>query len=384
MDRQIFYSYAALANSRLPVLDVAAPCLGKLVLFDPVSAKWAMVGDRHLARDSRDTIDHASLVLCGAQTRATGKQRWTLVLAKLQQRRQINQAIRHLTGGFARVLVKSSGQLRDQAVVNPRDSCDHAKRGRTFDAHRQRYGDNGAHRAAFLRAPGGARVVYRALFSGLLDTASTPIATDPYNLQVLADKQERSMKYPPTSQVTSSRDQDKLTARAFAGAWLVVGQLTSPTSCTTASGGLRIPAAGSEHPRRCLRVSCAAERRIETVLWSADFVDEFRTKIVLELLQPADGTKVWQADFDTATTKGSPGCWHSRGRSGRRARSPDGIRDPRCARHAGLRTVSARGLLRAERPLDLHDEKKNIQGNGLHYLLRVRAARELPRGATKS
>jgi hypothetical protein len=55
------------------------------------------------------------LELCDAQAQATGKQRWTLSLAKIPRQLQIDQAMRHLMGDFAREVARDSGQFREKA-----------------------------------------------------------------------------------------------------------------------------------------------------------------------------------------------------------------------------------------------------------------------------
>jgi hypothetical protein len=50
--------------------------------------------------------DREFLELCATQAKATGKQRWTLLLAKVPQQLQTDQAMRHLMGDFAREVAR--------------------------------------------------------------------------------------------------------------------------------------------------------------------------------------------------------------------------------------------------------------------------------------
>jgi hypothetical protein len=45
-----YYSYASLLNTQLPLLKVAVPYFGSLVIFDPGSASWATIGTGHHAQ----------------------------------------------------------------------------------------------------------------------------------------------------------------------------------------------------------------------------------------------------------------------------------------------------------------------------------------------
>jgi hypothetical protein len=122
-----YYPYASFTNAQLPLLKVAALYFDKLMLLDPVGASWDTVGADHIALDAvrllegagileivtpatvlakyerpiaeairRDMEDREFLDLCDAQSQASGKQRWTLSLAKVPQDVQTDQTMRHL------------------------------------------------------------------------------------------------------------------------------------------------------------------------------------------------------------------------------------------------------------------------------------------------
>jgi hypothetical protein len=61
----------------------------------------------------RDMGDREFLELCEAQSRATGKQRWTLSLAKVPQDVQADQTMRQLKGDFAREVAQNSGKYSE-------------------------------------------------------------------------------------------------------------------------------------------------------------------------------------------------------------------------------------------------------------------------------
>lgn len=143
----VYFPYASFTNAQLPLLKVAALYFDKLVLLDPVGASWDTVDADHIARDAvrlltsagileavtpatvlakyerpiaeavrRDMADHEFLDLCDAQSQASGKQRWTLSLAKVPQDLQTDQAMRHLMGDIARKVARDSGQSENARV----------------------------------------------------------------------------------------------------------------------------------------------------------------------------------------------------------------------------------------------------------------------------
>jgi hypothetical protein len=187
-----YYPYASFTNEQLSLLKVAALYVDKLTILDPVGASWATVGADHGARDAvtllkdagnlevvtpadvlakyagplteaicRDMADRELLELCDAQAKATGKQRWTLALAKVPQQLQTDPAMRHLLGDFAReVASKTSYAANDyiehiealsylpgigrsvpiDVVERARSYGDYAKSGQAYDEYREGYG----------------------------------------------------------------------------------------------------------------------------------------------------------------------------------------------------------------------------------------------------
>jgi hypothetical protein len=140
-----YYPYASFTNAQLPLLKAAALYFDKLLLLDPAGASWDTVGADHVARDAvrelkdagileivtpaavlakyeraiaeairRDMADREFLDLCDAQSKASGKLRWTLSLAKVPQDVQTDEAMRHLMVDFAREVARDSGQYRER------------------------------------------------------------------------------------------------------------------------------------------------------------------------------------------------------------------------------------------------------------------------------
>jgi len=62
--------------------------------------------------------DRDFLDLCDAESQSSGKQRWTLSLAKLPEYLQTDQAIRHLLGDFARELGNKVAYASNQDIVH--------------------------------------------------------------------------------------------------------------------------------------------------------------------------------------------------------------------------------------------------------------------------
>src|SRR2546430_1151375 len=146
-----YYPYASFTNAQLPLLKVAALYFDKLVILDPVGASWDTIGAGDLARDAvrqlkdagileivtpatvlvkyetqiadairRDMADREFLDLCEAQSRASGKQRWRLSLAKVPQDVQTDQTMGHLMGDLARDIANKTAYAADDYIEHIR------------------------------------------------------------------------------------------------------------------------------------------------------------------------------------------------------------------------------------------------------------------------
>lgn len=403
-----YYPYASFTNAQLPLLKVAALYFDKLIVLDPVGASWATVGADHVARDAimllkdagilevvtptdvlakygdplteavrRDMADRDFLELCDVQTEATGKQRWTLALAKVPQQLQTDHAMRHLMGDFAREVAKNSGQFREQAGVNPSEYYEYAERGQAFDEYREGYGGNVEYRYADLPlALGEAIMMNHALFTGLLHSGATPITDDPFHSRILAQKLQRIAQEPAIRQAIAGRaEQRKLKAGALAAAALTDTQVKLPIlhPAVPLAEVLEYRKKNPDALAKVRETLGLMARRIEAEPWSTDFAHEIETKTVPELIgQLADAAKARDAWLGTATTK----SWLKAAGIAVGAASAvlavvTAPVTPVALAIAGLGIVSGSAIPGSEWLLDWRDGKKTIQENGLHYLLRV-------------
>jgi hypothetical protein len=403
-----YYPYASFTNEQLPLLKVAALYFDKLTILDPVGASWVTVGADHVARDAitllknsgildvvtpadvlakyagplteavrRDMADREFLDLCDTQVQATGKQRWTLSLAKVPQQLQTDQAMRHLMGEFAREVAKNSGQFREKAGVNPGEYYEYAERGQAFDEYRDGYGGNVEYRYAdFPLALGEAIMMNHALFTGLLHSGATPITDDPFHSQVLAHKLQRIAQEPAIRQAIASRaDQRRLKAEALAAAALTDAQVKLPIlhPAVPLAEVLEYRQKNPDALAKVRETLGLMARRIEAEPWSPDFANEIETKTVPELIvQLTDAAKARDAWLGTAATK----SWLKAAGIAVGAASAvlavvTAPVTPVALAIAGLGIVSGSAIPGAEWLLDWRDGKKTIQENGLHYLLRV-------------
>jgi hypothetical protein len=403
-----YYPYASFTNEQLPLLKVAALYFDKLIVLDPVGASWATVGADHVARDAitrlknagilevvtpsdvlakyagplaeavrRDMADREFLELCDAQAKATGKQRWTLSLAKVPQQLQTDQAMRHLMGDFAREVARDSGQFREQAGVNPSEYYEYAEGGQAFDEYREGYGGNVEYRYAdFPLALGEAIMMNHALFTGLLYSGATPITDDPFHSQVLTHKLQRIAQEPAIRQAVAGRaEQRKLKTAALAAAALTDVQVKLPIlhPAVPLAEVLEYRQKNPDALAKVRETLGLMARRIEAEPWSTDFAHEIETRTVPELIvQLADAAKARDAWLGTATTK----SWlKATGIAVGAASAVLAVATapvtPVSLAIAGLGIVNGSVIPGAKWLLDWLDGKKTIQENGLHYLLRV-------------
>lgn len=403
-----YYPYASFTNEQLSLLKVAALYFDKLTMLDPVGASWATVGAHHVARDAikllknagilevvtpadvlakysdalaeavrRDMADREFLELCDGQIQATGKQRWTLSLAKVPQQLQTDRAMRRLMGDFAREVAKNSGQFREQAGGNASEYLEYAEGGRAYDEYREGYGGNVEYRYAdFPLALGEAIMMNHALFTGLLHSGATPITDDPFHSQVLVHKLQPMTQEPTIRQAIAGRAaQRKLKAEALAAAALSDAQVKLPIlhPAVPLAEVLEYRQKNPDNLARVRETLGLMVRRIEAEPWSADFAQEIETKTVPELIgQLADAARARDEWLGTATTK----SWLKAAGIAVGAASAvlavvTAPVTPVALAIAGLGIVSGSAIPGAEWLLDWRDGKKTIQDNGLHYLLRV-------------
>ncbi|MBI1853619.1 MAG: hypothetical protein HYR85_25050 [Planctomycetes bacterium] len=408
-DHNVFYyPYASFTNAQLPLLKVAALYFDKLVLLDPVGASWGAVGADHVARDAvrllkgagileivspatvlakyeapiaaairRDMGDREFLGLCDAQGQASGKQRWTLFLAKVPQDVQTDQTMRHLMGEFAREVARDSGQYREQAGGNPSEYYEYAETGQAYDEYREGDGGGVEYRYAdFPLALGEAIMMNHALFAGLLHAGATPITDDPFHSRALAHKLQRAAQEPAIRQVIADRTaQRQLKAGALAAAALTDSQIRLPI-LNPAIPLEEVLEYRQRHPEALAKVRDTLglmARRIQAEPWSTDFEREIETQTLPDLIEQLNqATKSRDAWLGSQSTK----QWLKAGGIAVGAASAVlavvmAPVTPVALAAAGLTLASGTAIPGAEWLLDWRDGKKSLQENGLHYLLRT-------------
>jgi hypothetical protein len=309
-----YYPYASFTNAQLPLLKVAALYFDKLVLLDPVGASWDTVGADHIARDAvqqlkdagilelvtpaavlakydapiteaihRDMSDHEFLELCEVQSQVSGKQRWTLSLAKVPEDVQTDQAMRHLLGELARGLAGEASRYSERAGSQYRQ---YAEIGQAYDEYREGYDSTVEYRYADVPlALGEAIMMNHALFAGLLHAGATPITDDPFHSQALAHKLKRAVQEPSIRQVISDRAvQRQIKAGSLAVATLTDTQIELPilNPAVPLEEVLEYRRSHSEALAQVRHSLSLLARRIQAEPWSDDFESELETRVVPE------------------------------------------------------------------------------------------------------
>ena len=403
-----YYPYASFTNAQLPLLKVAALYFDKLVLLDPLGASWDTIGVDHVARDAvrllkevgileivtpatvlakyenliteairRDMGDREFLELCEAQSRVSGKQRWTLSLAKVPQDLQTDQTMRHLMGDFAREVARNSGQYRERAGGNPSEYYEYAETGQAYDEYREGYGGDVEYRYAdFPLALGEAIMMNHALFAGLMHAGATPITDDPFHSRALAHKLQRATQEPAIRQVIANRaTQRQLKVDAFAAAALTDTEIKLPI-LNTAIPLAEVLEYRQRNPEALARVRDTLglmARRIQAEPWSPDFEREIETQTLPDLIEQLNrATESRDAWLDSQRTR----QWLNAANIAVGAASAVlavvmGPVTPVALAAAGLTLASGTAIPGAEWLLDWRDGKRNVQENGLHYLLKT-------------
>lgn len=401
-----YYPYASFTNAQLPLLKVASLYFDKLVLLDPVGASWDTVGADHIARDAvlqlkdagileivtpatvlaryerpiadairRDMADREFLDLCDRQSQTTGKQRWTLSLAKVPQDLQTDQTMRHLMGDFAREVARDSGQYRERAGGNPSEYYEYAETGQAYDEYREGYGRDIEYRYAdFPLALGEAIMMNHALFASLLHSGATPITDDRFHSRALSLKLARAVRDPAVEEARTERARqlkvDLLAVTALMDSQLSLPVLSHELPLTEV---LEYRQQNEADLRRARDKLGWMARRIEAELWTSEFVDELEHKTIPDIAKELD------------KTRDARDSW-LKSKRGRLALSATGIAvgaaaavlsvfaaplTPIALATAGLGLVSGTAIPGAEWLLDWRDGKKSAQENGLHYLLMI-------------
>lgn len=389
-------------------MKAAALYFDKLVILDPVGASWDTIGADHVAREAvgllkgagileivtpgavlakyespiaeairADMGDCEFLELCEAQSRVSGKRRWTLSLAKVPRDVQVDRTMQHLMGDFVRELARDSGQYRERAGGNPSEYYEYAESGQAYDEYREGYGADVEYRYAdFPLALGEAIMVNHALFAGLLHAGATPITDDPFHSRALTLKLRRASQDPGVqkAQANSTRSR-QLKTDIVAGTALTDPQLNLPAL----SPGLPLEEVLDYRQRNNDALRQVREklgwmaRRIEAEPWSKEFAAELEHKTIPDIAQALDQAR---------KTRDS---WLNSKR-GRLALSATGLAvgavavalsvlaaplTPVALATAGLSLASGTAIPGVEWLLDWRDGRKTMHENGLHYLLKT-------------
>lgn len=399
----IYYPYASFTNEQLPLLKIAALYFDKLYILDPVDASWNTVGADDVARNAvqllknegilelvkpsdvlskyeapiveairRDMSDPEFLALCDAHSQASGKQWWTLALAKVPQDIQTDQAMRELMGNFARNIAGEANQYSER----PLDYISYAEIGQVFDEMRMGYGGEYVEYryADYPLALGESIMMNHALFTGLMYSNATPITDDPFHSQVLSLKLRRAIQDPIVHQAQIDRArQHKIDLLAVST--MIDRQLNLPVlnPKLTMEDVLEYRQTHGDALREARDKLGWMARRIESEPWTKEFVDEIEHETIPDI-----------ADKLSEVRKANERWLKSD--SGRKALEAAGIIvggasfvlsvfttsiAPLALSIAGVEFLSKVGIPGAEWLLKWRDGEKTVKENGLHYLLKI-------------
>ena len=331
-----YYPYASLTNAQLPLLKVAALYFDKLVILDPVGASFDTIGADYFAREAvtllekegilelvapgavlakyeaavaeairRDMADDEFIALCDAQTRATGKQTWTLSLAKTPKDVAADAVMRHVMGDVAREALAHSVLSRDPSeeyvqydeteVAETLDQSARFWEARrqasqipVYDEYREGYeGDVEYRYADFPLALGEAIMMNHALFTGILHSDATPIADDAFHSRALAHKLRRATKEPAIQQALLDRARTRqIKAGAFAAAALSDTDLRLPIlhPAVPLEEVLEYRQRNPHSLGKARDALGQMARRIQSEPWTKDFEQEIESKTVPDLI----------------------------------------------------------------------------------------------------
>lgn len=422
-----YYPYGSFTNAQLPLLKVAALYFDKLYILDPVGASWNTVGADHFARDAvkllkeagileivppapvlakyeapiadavrRDLGDSKFLTLCDAQSQSSGKQRWTLSLAKVPDDIQTDKKMRYLMGDFARDVAGKTAYTADDyiehiealsslpgnelsipyaVVERAKDYRGYAETGQAYDEYREGYDADVEYRYAdFPLALGESIMINHALFAGLLHANATPITDDPFHNRALAQKLFRAARDPAIQNVVANRAR-QLNADLLATTVLTDRQLNLPVL----NPELPLEEVLEYRRKHDDALQKARDklgwmaRRIEAEPWTADFAKELEHTTIPDIARELE------------EARNSRDAW-LKSKRGRLALSASGIAvgaaaavlsvfaaplTPMALATAGLSLASGTAIPGVEWLLDWRDDKRSVQENGLHYLLRT-------------
>ncbi|MCC6522886.1 MAG: hypothetical protein IT373_09515 [Polyangiaceae bacterium] len=404
----LYYPYASFTSNQLPLLKVAALYFDKLTILDPVGASWATVGaDDHLRKAVKllesagllevvspadvlakyadpiadavrqDMGDKEFLGLCEQHSRATGKKRWTLSLAKVPQDLRTDQTMRYLMGDFARSVSRVAHGYVEAAGGNPQDYLDYSEGGHAYDEQRKGYQEAVEYRYAdFPLALGESIMMNHALFAGLLHAGATPIADESFHSQALSLKLRRATQEPLVQQVLA----DRARARQLKADQLAVATLRDPE--------LALPVLSPDLPledvleyrqkhdaalQGARRALGAMARRIEAEPWSEALASDLEHKVIPDIGTALDEAR--KARDEWQETQRAKLALKAGGLLVGVATAVLAVvaapLTPIALATAGLGLVSGLALPGGDWLLDWRNGKKSPRENGLHYLLKM-------------
>jgi hypothetical protein len=418
--RLFYFPYAAFANTQLPFLKVAALYFDKLVILDPIRASWnsvsvdqsvqlalrllkdegfleTVVPSDVLSRYStpiaeairRDMSDPEFLKICAAHRRASGKERWTLSLAKVPEDLQAEEIMRYVMGPLSRealVLEQSARAPESEPIIYDETEVgamlEQAARFRrsipdipVYDEYREGYEGNVEYRYAdFPLALGEAIMINHALFAGLLYAGATPITDDLFHNQVLSSKLKRAEQDPAVQQAMADRARVRGLKR----------DVFTTTALTDRE--LKLPALSSDVPLEEVleyrqkhkdalgqardKLSGMA-RRIEAEPWSEEFAREIEHETIPDLAKELDEVRkardAWLGSKrQRLALKAGSIAFSAAAAVLTLVVAP---LTPVTLATAGLSLASGMAIPGAEWMLDWRDGKQAMQENGLHYFL---------------
>ena len=424
-----YYPYANFNDAQLPLLKVAALWFDRLVILDPSGASWDGIGTDAPARDAvrklkdagilklvapadvlnqfetpiteairRDMRNEKFLELCDQHSRATGKQRWTLSLAKVPQDVLADQTMRHVLGDFARDVAHKAAYATNDYIENiealsylpgstaavplgvrqrAHNLSEYAETGQSYDEYVE--GNDGSgieYRYADFPLPlGEAIMMNHALFAGLLHAGATPITDNAFHSSALALKLSEAADVPEVQQARAARARE-LKTDLLAVSTLTDAQLNLPVldPSIPLDEVLEYRRQNESALRQARDKLGWIARRIQAEPWTKEFADELEHKTIPDIAVELEETR-----------KARDGWLKSqRGRLALSAGSillgaagtvlslfaaplmPIGILA------AGLTLSGGAALPGVQWALDLRAAKPSAQENGLHYLLTTR------------
>lgn len=421
-----YYPYASFHDAQLPLLKVAALWFDKLVILDPSGASWDGIGADPPARDAvrklkdagilnlvtpadvlnkykapiteailRDMRNEKFLELCDQHSRATGKQRWTLSLAKVPQDVLADQTMRHVMGDFARDAAHKAAYATNDYIENIEASSylpgstaavplevreraqgfsEYAETGQSYDEYVEGSDGSGIeYRYADFPLPlGEAIMMNHALFAGLLHAGATPITDNAFHSSALSLKLSEAVDLPEVQQARAVR------ARELKTDLLAVGTLTdSQLSLPVLDPSIPLDEVLDYRRKNESALRQARDklgwmaRRIQAEPWTKEFADELEHKtipdIAVELEETRKARDAWLKD-----QRGRLGLGAGTIVLGAAATVLSVVAAPLTPIAfvaAGLALTAGAAIPGVQWVRDLRAARPSGQENGLHYLL---------------